>query len=126
MTDVDVRTVETFQRDGVVLLQGVFRDWIDRLRAGVERNLRDPGPFGRDYLEDGKNGRFFGDYCNWARIDEPGVYRGKCTELCGRGHGFMPVVVKAVPPAEFEDWLAGQKQARTETAGDPVVAEAEQ
>ena len=33
----------------------------------------------------------------WTRIDEPGIYRGQCTELCGKDHGFMPVVVKAVP-----------------------------
>jgi cytochrome c oxidase subunit 2 len=45
----------------------------------------------------------------WARIDEPGVYRGQCAELCGRDHGFMPVVVEAVPKDEFEAWLAEQK-----------------
>jgi ectoine hydroxylase-related dioxygenase (phytanoyl-CoA dioxygenase family) len=48
----------------------VFDDWIDTLRAGVDSNMRDPGPFGRDYLDDGQAGRFFGDYCNWNRIDE--------------------------------------------------------
>lgn len=64
---------------------------------------------------------------NWARINEPGVYRGKCTELCGRGHGFMPVVVKAVPRAEFEDWLEGQRQAQAASGQEePVVAQAEQ
>ncbi|MDZ7828468.1 MAG: cytochrome c oxidase subunit II [Halofilum sp. (in: g-proteobacteria)] len=65
---------------------------------------------------------------NWARIDEPGVYRGKCAELCGRGHGFMPIVVRAVPKAEFEDWIAGQQQAQAEqgTAGEDVVASIEQ
>jgi cytochrome c oxidase subunit II len=45
----------------------------------------------------------------WASIDEPGTYRGQCTELCGVGHAFMPVVVKAVPEAEFDQWLKGQK-----------------
>ena len=49
---------------------------------------------------------------NWATIEEPGVYRGKCAELCGRDHGFMPIVVRAVPPAEFESWLAEQKEAQ--------------
>ena len=62
--------VETFKHDGVVLLEGVFDDWIDTLRAGVDTNMRSPGPFGRDYLDDGQAGRFFGDYCNWSRIDE--------------------------------------------------------
>lgn len=43
---------------------------------------------------------------NWARIDVPGVYRGKCAELCGRDHGFMPVVVRAVPQEEYDAWVA--------------------
>ena len=45
----------------------------------------------------------------WAVIDEPGVYRGVCAELCGRDHGFMPVVVEVVPRAEFDAWLAARK-----------------
>jgi cytochrome c oxidase subunit 2 len=45
----------------------------------------------------------------WAIVDEPGIYRGKCTELCGKDHGFMPVVVHAVPPEEFEAWYAEQR-----------------
>ena len=44
----------------------------------------------------------------WTRIDKPGVYRGQCAELCGRDHGFMPVVVRAVEPEEFEQWLIEQ------------------
>lgn len=47
---------------------------------------------------------------NWVRIDEPGVYRGQCAELCGRGHAFMPVVVEALPPEEFQAWLEDQRQ----------------
>jgi cytochrome c oxidase subunit 2 len=45
----------------------------------------------------------------WASIDQPGTYRGQCAELCGKDHGFMPVVVKAVPKAEFAQWLAAEK-----------------
>lgn len=45
----------------------------------------------------------------WFRADEPGVYRGQCAELCGRDHGFMPVVVEVKPQAEFDEWLAQQK-----------------
>lgn len=45
----------------------------------------------------------------WTQIDKPGIYRGQCAELCGRDHGFMPVVVKAVPEAEFEQWLTQMK-----------------
>ena len=47
----------------------------------------------------------------WVRVEEPGVYRGQCTELCGKDHGFMPVVVRAVPEPEFQTWLAEQKTA---------------
>jgi len=47
----------------------------------------------------------------WTEILEPGTYRGQCAELCGKDHGFMPVVVKAVPRAEFDQWLAAQKAA---------------
>ncbi|WP_086981412.1 cytochrome c oxidase subunit II [Vibrio aphrogenes] len=44
----------------------------------------------------------------WTKIDQPGVYRGQCAELCGRNHGFMPIVVKAVTEEEFDVWLAEQ------------------
>jgi hypothetical protein len=48
--------IETFKRDGVVLLEGIFDDWIETLRAGVDNNMADPGPYGRDYLDDGQAG----------------------------------------------------------------------
>lgn len=44
----------------------------------------------------------------WTIIEEPGIYRGQCTELCGKDHGFMPVVVEAVPPEEYRRWVAQQ------------------
>lgn len=46
---------------------------------------------------------------NWARIEQPGIYRGKCAELCGRDHGFMPIVVQALPQEEFDAWVEEQK-----------------
>ncbi|MEW6168957.1 MAG: cytochrome c oxidase subunit II [Pseudomonadota bacterium] len=57
----------------------------------------------------------------WTRIDEPGTYRGVCAELCGRDHGYMPIVLKAVPEAEFEAWLAQQKGQEVASAA-PVTA----
>jgi len=45
----------------------------------------------------------------WARTDEPGIYVGECTELCGLGHAFMPVVVEVKEEAEYDQWLAGKK-----------------
>ncbi|MGL5360201.1 MAG: cytochrome c oxidase subunit II, partial [Shewanella sp.] len=47
----------------------------------------------------------------WTRIDTPGIYRGQCAELCGKDHGFMPIVVQALPADEFDAWIAAQKQA---------------
>lgn len=53
---------------------------------------------------------------NWATINEPGVYRGKCAELCGRDHGFMPVVVRAVSKEEFDIWIAEKQVAMASNA----------
>ena len=50
----------------------------------------------------------------WVVVEEPGVYRGQCAELCGMDHGFMPIVVHALPPAEYEAWYAEQQQAAAE------------
>ncbi|NNF95303.1 MAG: cytochrome c oxidase subunit II, partial [Halobacteria archaeon] len=52
----------------------------------------------------------------WARVDEPGVYRGQCAELCGKDHGFMPIVVKAVTDSEYQSWVKDQKLAMAEAA----------
>ena len=52
----------------------------------------------------------------WTRIDEPGVYRGQCAELCGKDHGFMPIVVKAVTDNEYQSWVKEQKLAMAEAA----------
>ena len=52
---------------------------------------------------------------SWTRINEPGIYRGQCTELCGKDHGFMPVVVRAVEEEEYAAWLlAKQEEAKAE------------
>jgi len=47
----------------------------------------------------------------WTVVDEPGIYRGQCTELCGKDHGFMPIVVQVVPKPDFNVWLAEQQAA---------------
>jgi cytochrome c oxidase subunit 2 len=60
----------------------------------------------------------------WVKVEKPGVYRGQCTELCGRDHGFMPIVVIAKPEAEYNQWLAEQKgkgaAAKEEAKADAV------
>ena len=46
----------------------------------------------------------------WTRAEETGIYRGNCTELCGKNHGFMPVVVKVVEKDEYSDWVLAKKK----------------
>ena len=53
---------------------------------------------------------------SWFTVESPGIYRGQCSELCGKDHGFMPIVVHAVPEAEYVAWITDQqagKQAST-------------
>ncbi len=58
----------------------------------------------------------------WTSVPKPGTYRGQCTELCGKWHGFMPVVVRAVPQAEFDAWIAQKNDERV--AAEKAAAEA--
>ena len=52
----------------------------------------------------------------WTNINEVGTYRGQCAELCGKDHGFMPVVVEAKTEEDFKTWLAEAKQAKQKAA----------
>jgi cytochrome c oxidase subunit 2 len=63
----------------------------------------------------------------WARIEQPGTYRGQCAELCGKDHGFMPIVVDAVSEQEFNAWLEQEKtmMAATAAGADREWAKAE-
>ncbi|MGY8814807.1 MAG: cytochrome c oxidase subunit II [Gammaproteobacteria bacterium] len=51
---------------------------------------------------------------NWTQVNEPGIYRGQCAELCGKDHGFMPIVLKAVPKDEYVLWVQDQKRIQAE------------
>ncbi len=62
--------VKEYQKDGAVLLKGVLADWVDTLRAGIERNMQEPGVYAAENVIDENAGRFFDDYCNWTRIPE--------------------------------------------------------
>ena len=57
---IDDAIVERFRRDGVAHLDGAFTEWIEVLRAGVERNMRSPGPYTKEYEPEGSKGYFFG------------------------------------------------------------------
>ncbi|MGY0561705.1 cytochrome c oxidase subunit II [Luteimonas sp. A277] len=61
----------------------------------------------------------------WTEIREPGVYRGQCAELCGKDHGFMPIVVRAVPRPEFDQWLAARKADNAPAPAVPTPLPAE-
>jgi len=70
----------------------------------------------------------------WTELDKPGLYRGKCAELCGKGHGFMPIVLIAKTEEDYAAWVAeqkGAKAAEAEAAGktwtkDELIAKGEQ
>lgn len=70
MTDVTSEQIAAFQADGAVLIPGLFSNWLDDLKAGIARNMADPGPYAAENLQAGEGGRFFDDYCNWDRIPE--------------------------------------------------------
>lgn len=63
---------------------------------------------------------------SWTLIEKPGIYRGQCAELCGKDHGYMPIVVKAVPEAEFKQWLAemqAKSKPKPQAANTPTNAQ---
>jgi len=62
--------IDAFQRDGVVLIRGLFVDHVDAIRKGIEINMDKPGKYAAENLKEGEGGRFFDDYCNWTRIRE--------------------------------------------------------
>jgi len=61
----------------------------------------------------------------WFRVDEPGVYFGQCSELCGKDHAFMPITVKALPQEQYDAWLDWAIDEYGGTRPEPDVAAAE-
>ena len=57
---------------------------------------------------------------SWVRVEQPGLYRGQCTELCGRLHGFMPIVVEVKEQADFDAWYA-ERQAAAQRISDAAT-----
>ena len=58
----------------------------------------------------------------WFKADKPGVYRGQCSQICGKEHGYMPIVVVAKAPAEYDAWVKEQKAAAPQAAAPAQVA----
>ena len=52
----------------------------------------------------------------WTQVNEPGIFRGQCTELCGQYHGYMPIVVEAVSPEEYKEFIIQKKEAKLQQA----------
>ena len=69
MVTVTDEMVETYQRDGVVLVRGLWADWVAMLQAGIARNMAQP-THQMATLKPGEPGSFFDDYCNWTRVPE--------------------------------------------------------
>ena len=61
--------IDSYQNQGAILIKNIFNPWIDLLRAGFDKVLKDPGPHSRENVKN-EEGRFFEDYCNWQRISE--------------------------------------------------------
>jgi ectoine hydroxylase-related dioxygenase (phytanoyl-CoA dioxygenase family) len=83
---VTERDIADYRRDGAVCLRGVFADWVDTIAAGIERNMREPGPYAAESVRSGETGSFFDDYCNWQRIAEfrDVVERSPAAEVAAR------------------------------------------
>ncbi len=73
--------------------------------------------------QDGNPG-FIND--SWTEIAEEGVYRGQCAELCGKDHGFMPIVVEAVSKDAFAAWIADQKAEEEAAAASATIVWSEE
>ena len=58
---------------------------------------------------------------SWTRVAQPGLYRGQCTELCGKDHAYMPVVVEVRPEETFDKWIEDQLLARELASGQAVA-----
>ncbi|SHE83454.1 Ectoine hydroxylase-related dioxygenase, phytanoyl-CoA dioxygenase (PhyH) family [Ruegeria intermedia] len=67
---VTPQMIDAFQKDGVVLVKGLFADHVQSLRDGVALNMEQPGPYASENRKEGETGRFFDDYCNWSRIPQ--------------------------------------------------------
>ena len=64
------KQVNSYKQNGALVVRDIFKPWINVLREGFEKVLKNPGPHARENINKNENGRFFEDYCNWHRIPE--------------------------------------------------------
>ena len=62
--------IASYKRDGVIIVRDLFKPWINSLRIGFEKVLKNSGPHARENVSSEDTGRFFEDYCNWQHIPE--------------------------------------------------------
>ncbi len=74
MTNIDnfvtAKAIDQFAEDGVCCIRGVFAEWVEKIAAGIETNMREPGPSAAESVTENETGSFFDDYCNWPHIAE--------------------------------------------------------
>jgi len=58
----------------------------------------------------------------WLKFDQTGIFRGQCAKICGKEHGFMPIVVDVKSDDDYAQWVAQHKQAAAAVADDPNKA----
>ena len=63
------KQINDYQKNGAVIIKNIFKDWIEPLRNGFQKVLDKPSLYGRENVNE-NDGRFFEDYCNWARVEE--------------------------------------------------------
>ena len=91
--DRDPADIQAFRDDGVLLLRGVFKDWVEVLRAGIEKNIAAPSWRIRRYHPDDSPTEFFQDYLVWDRIDEyrDFIFRSPAAAIAGQLMGAATV-----------------------------------
>ncbi|MEM9277205.1 MAG: phytanoyl-CoA dioxygenase family protein [Pseudomonadota bacterium] len=67
---ISQKHVDAFQTDGVCLVKGLFADFVETIRDGIELNMREPGEYAAENLKEGETGRVFDEYCNRQRIPQ--------------------------------------------------------
>lgn len=90
--DISEDIIQELQRDGVVVLRGVFRDWIEVLAAGVVEVMTHPSSLERSYRPKDGSSAFFQDYCNWPRIPafRAFIFESCAAEVAAR-HSMRPI-----------------------------------
>lgn len=95
MVNITAEHIYNFETHGVELIKGLFKDYIDLIREGIEFNMENPGPYAAENLKTGEHGRFFDDYCNWNRISqfEKVIRESKVAEVAAKLMGSNTVQV---------------------------------